>query len=88
MTLADRYAAELRQVMAELRPYHQIVLRLGPDPRPGRYGQAIILSCACLARNGGSRRRGYEPIEARTLFPAADVKAAWRAWHEEQGVEV
>ena len=87
MTLVDRYTAELRQVISELRPYHQVVLRLGPDPRAGRYGQAILLSCACRARNSG-RKRGYEPIEARTLFPAAEAIAAWRAWHAERGVTV
>jgi hypothetical protein len=57
----------------------------------GRYGgrgeQAV--SCTCTARTGknGGRPR-YEPIEARTRFPAADAIAAWRAWHAERGVVV
>lgn len=35
----------------------------------------------------GARARG-EVIEVRTLFPAADAIAAWRAWHEQRGVAV
>ena len=37
-------------------------------------------------RRTARRRRGV--IEARTLFPAADAIAAWRAWHADRGVTV
>ena len=64
---------------------HQIVLRTGPDPRQFYGGSAIIVSCTCTAtRTGG--RPAYEPIEARNIFPAAEARAAWRAWHEKEGI--
>jgi len=67
---------------------HQIVLAIAPAPAwPDRGGHRIRVSCTCLAvRRSG--RPGHETIEARTLFPAADVLAAWRAWHAERGVAV
>ena len=69
----------------------QIILRNGPDPRPHHGGKALLLSCTCAPRVPRSRPGGppaYEPIEARTLFPAAEAIAAWRAWHAERGVAV
>ncbi len=70
----------------ELVP-HQIRLSLLQGTYGG--GSKIALSCTCTARTGphGARPR-REVIEARTLFPAADVLAAWRAWHAERGVAV
>jgi hypothetical protein len=81
--LANRYAAELLNALP-----HAPRLSNGPDPRPHRDGKAFLLSCTCLAGTGRRGHRGYEVIEARTLFPAADAKAAWRAWHRERGVTV
>lgn len=31
-------------------------------------------------------RRQRRVIEARTRFPAAEAVAAWRAWHEREGI--
>lgn len=56
---------------------HQIVLFL--------VASNTAVSCNCLHHPG---LRGWTPIEARHVFPAADAKAAWRAWHEQQGVTV
>jgi hypothetical protein len=39
----------------------------------------------------GSWRPSYwrrDVIEARTRFPAAEALAAYRAWHDQQGIEV
>lgn len=49
-------------------------------------GNKISVSCTCLARVPWQRGRGI--IESRTLFPAAEAIAAWRAWHAERGVAV
>jgi hypothetical protein len=56
---------------------HQIVLNFVQ-------GRFIAVSCNCRYAPGGGG--GYIPIEARTLFPAADAMAAWRGWHARQGI--
>ncbi len=85
-TLSDRYATELLQTVP-----HRILLTQVPDPRPYRNGLAIAVSCPCgpvvVTSRGGGRKR-HEPIEIRTLFPAAEAIADWRAWHAERGVTV
>ena len=84
MTIAGRYTEELRSTTDLL---HEIRLTQGPDPRPFRNGLAILISCTCLLYHGpgpGHTRRDI--IEARTLFPAADAIAAWRAWHKARGM--
>ena len=83
MTLVERYAAGLGQVMR-----HEIILTHGPDPRPYRSGRALLLACSCSAstRHGGRPR--HDVIEARAVFPAAEAIAAWRAWHAQRGVTV
>jgi len=68
---------------------HEIVLRLAQDPRAYRSGKAITVACTCTASwPGHGGRPRYEPIEARTRFPASEVLAAWRAWHHARGVIV
>ena len=58
---------------------HMIVLRLA--------GGQILLSCSCLrvpgraGRHGKAGRPGYDLIDARPLFPAAEVITAWRGYH-------
>ena len=81
--LTDRYAAEL---LAAVR--HELRLSSGHDPRPHHAGTAFLLSCTCLAGAGRRGRAGYQVIEARRVFPAADADAAWRAWHADRGVAV
>jgi hypothetical protein len=56
---------------------HQIV--------PFLIASQMAVSCNCLHR---PRQKGWTPIEVRQLFPAADMDAAWRAWHQERGVIV
>ncbi len=68
----------------------RIVLRQGPDPRPGHYGNALLLSCACApytlrSQHGG--RPAHEVIEARTRWTVGEALAVLRAWHE-RGVTV
>jgi hypothetical protein len=53
---------------------HEMVLKFGG----GGGNHRIVLSCTCLP--------GHDPIEARMRFPAGEVIAAWRAWHEERGI--
>jgi hypothetical protein len=81
-TIVDRYVAELGELLA-----HRIRITTGSDPRTGRRGNALLVSCSCREAVRWGRPR-YSPIEARTRFPAADAIAAWRAWHEQQGVIV
>lgn len=81
--LTDRYAAELLGAVP-----HRLRLASGHDPRPHHSGTALLLSCTCLAGAGRRGHRGYEVIETRTVFPAADAEAAWRAWHADRGVTV
>lgn len=56
---------------------HQIVLFL--------VANQTAVSCNCLARPGC---KGWVPVGARKVFPAADAVACWRAWHRERGVAV
>lgn len=75
MTLADRYAAEIRQAFI----LHEIVLRT--------CGQDIGLTCTCqrIIRRG---RPGWTFIDIRSPFPAAEVIACWRTWHKTKGIEL
>lgn len=67
--------------MTTLTIPHQIVLTTS--------GWDLVLACTCTASwPGHGGRARYEPIETRPRFPAAEAIAAWRAWHEERGVEV
>lgn len=59
---------------------HEIVIR-----RSGRYGHALSVSCTCLRIPRGGRS-GHAVIAARPLFPAPEALAAWRAWHEREGI--
>jgi hypothetical protein len=72
--VADRCAAEPAPFIT-----HEIVLRL--------VRHDIGLSCTCLAvpRAG---RPALEFIAVRSCFPAADVRAAYRAWHADRGIGV
>lgn len=85
----DRIAAHIEEISREERrtvqprlrdevtAEHQIGFRLD--------GHRIAVTCACLRlpRRG---RPGYGLIDARPVFPAAEALAAWRAWHEQNGV--
>jgi hypothetical protein len=67
---------------------HQIMLLV---PSSAAHTGRIAVSCNCLARPSGpgaGRGRPREIIESRTEFPAADVIAAYHAWHGERGIEV
>jgi hypothetical protein len=80
-TVVDRYAAELSAAIASLSPArHAITLTFT--------GNDIAMSCTCRARRGFGDLESFEPIECRRVFPAADVKAAWRAWHEQRMIAV
>jgi hypothetical protein len=52
----------------------------------------LAISCNCLgARAHASRGRPRQFIEIRPLgaeFPVPEALAAWRGWHEQQGVSV
>jgi hypothetical protein len=54
----------------------------------GGNGNRVSVSCTCLRRAlwQPGARRGI--IEERRVFPAAEAAAAWRAWHEEQRIEL
>lgn len=59
-------------------PVHQIVITAATEPH------RITVWCTCQRR-----RKPYgDPIGARRRFPAADAIAAWRAWHEDQGIVI
>lgn len=59
-------------------PPHQAVLR--------NCGHGLAVSCTCLVSPGGRCR---ELIERRPgAFPAAEAVAAWRAWHEREGIRL
>lgn len=76
---------------------HQLQVR-------GRSHGMIVVTCTCLIyrtrmpeelrgipcwQRGPFRSvrvRGI--IEERRLFPAAEAVAAWRAWHEREGIEL
>jgi len=70
-------AAGVRLAGSQALPPHQVVLRMR--------GNDISLSCACLRiRRPGRPGQGF--IESRTRFPAAEAVAAWRDWHEREGI--
>jgi len=80
--VVDRYAAELGEAIAGLRPARRHAVTLTFT------GNDIAMSCTCRARRGFGDLESFEPIECRRVFPAADVKAAWRAWHEQRMIAV
>ena len=57
---------------------HQIVL--------ARSDGHCAVSCLCLGKPGN--RRPHQIIEERSSFTAAEAVAAYRDWHEQQGVSV
>jgi hypothetical protein len=66
---------------------HQI--RISCDTNPG--STRLIVTCTCLGRRKGKGAGKGRPragiIEARTgTFPAAEAAAAWRGWHEQEGI--
>jgi hypothetical protein len=76
-------------ILEDLAAAHQIRLTLAPPlPWPARGSYRFAVSCTCQAARGAAGRPRHEVIEARTVFPAAEALTAWRAWHEEKGIEL
>jgi hypothetical protein len=65
-------------VMEDRRAAHQITM-LAPDGR-------LAVSCTCLRPRPG-RPRVYIRVAGRDqAISGADAVAAWRAWHEAEGI--
>lgn len=72
MTVADA-------VVTELPPgQHQAVIR--------NLGHGLAVSCSCLGNPAGRSRKLIELREG--AFPAAEAIAAWRDWHEREGIQL
>ena len=64
---------------------HQIEILGGARPMLGLYrnnSNELAVTCTCT---GPSRRRRLIEVRAGA-FPAAEAVAAWRAWHEREGI--
>ena len=73
MTIADAVVAELLTGQQ-----HRVVMR--------NIGHGLAVSCSCLGRAAGRSRKLIELREG--TFPAADAIAAWRTWHEREGISL
>lgn len=70
----------MRRLTDTVTAEHQIELLAGAIA----HGNKISVSCVCLRRRPWHNGRGI--IDTRSLFPLADAMAAWRAWHEQEGI--
>lgn len=78
MTTVSARAGTPRVTFEDRSLPHQVVI-LALDG-----GRQLAVSCTCLHPRGS---RGGMVIESRTgAFPAGEALAAWRSWHEKEGI--